>query len=205
MDESNDTKKAFAEAITGLLVAFDKKPSTVRLRIYFVALRDLSLEEVQAGVVAALRACKFCPKPAELRELVLGTGEDQALLAWNDVLKSQPLGAWKHVDFADKIINATIRHLGGWVDMFDACRDARAESFYQQKFVKAYLAFARQGVSEEATRPLAGLAESTNGRPPVPKRIECQGTRPTLKLHGATRPTLRRIENESDSKNETAT
>jgi hypothetical protein len=62
-------RTAFAKAMLMLSETFHEPVSTGRLDGYFLGLADLPLEAVTHAIRAALVACKFFPRPAELREL----------------------------------------------------------------------------------------------------------------------------------------
>lgn len=182
MDDSD--KGRFALAIGAMLETFGQEATKARLHGYWLGLRSLPIESVEEAVARVLETCgdKFPPPPAKLRETASGgSTEDMAISAWNDVQKAIPLGPYRHVDFQDRVINATIRSLGGWPAMFDRLVDADSEHWYRVGFLKAYAALRRSGVDGEVSRPLAGLSEAQvcDGRliQPVPKRIGCDPVR----------------------------
>lgn len=178
-----------ARAVVALAEAFGRKASETTVETYRIGLRGLSDAEIEAATAAALQECEFMPPPAVLRRLA-GSGKastlDLAISAWGDVERAFPVGAYKWVDFDDPIINAVIRHLGGWVAMFDQCGTSEKEKWYRHEFVKVYQSFAANGISEEACRPLQGINQGervrlVNGKvmiqEPTPKRIPCDQKR----------------------------
>ena len=130
-------------------------------RAYQLGLDGLTAEQISASVGRALRACKFLPSPAELRELAgeLPIGE-RAELAWLEFSQAvSRIGCYKSVDFRDSIVNAVVRSLGGW----QACCSMDADkfdSFLRRDFLKTYQAFSRSRPSEESCGHLPGIHES---------------------------------------------
>lgn len=172
-----------ARMVTVFGEAWCRRISEVTIRAYEMALEDLSEDEIQDVGKLALKRFKQMPSPAEVLELLNGSAEQHAIAAWALVLKAQNHGAYKHVDFGDKLINASIRALGGWVQMFDLCNTPQNESYYRHRFIQVYVSLsAAKQLSEEAVRPLAGLNEAEGGRDkqPVPICIGAPKAPPNL-------------------------
>lgn len=178
-----------ARAVVALAEAFGRKASETTVETYRVGLQGLSAADIEKATSLALQQCEFMPPPAVLRRLA-GNGtaslEDKAISAWSDVERAFPVGSYKWVDFDDSTINATIRHLGGWPEMFERCGTVDGEKWYRLEFLKVYKSLDAAGVSEEARRPLPGLSEAgrivmVDGKPmavePTPKRIMCSENR----------------------------
>lgn len=193
---NSSDKEKFAFAIASLFETFSQETTKPIMNGYWLGLGDLSLEAVQGAVALAIRESDHLPRPAELRRLTgeQTKAEDRAIAAWGDVLKAIPLGAYKHLDFADKLVNATIRNLGGWPSFLSRFTDAEAEKWARIEFCKAYSSFASSGVNGEAIAPLPGLSEVTISAsreivPAVPVRIQCDANRaaaPRLLPSGST-------------------
>jgi len=181
-------KREFAIAVGALFASFGQDSTQALMQGYWLGLNDLELNQVQMAVASALKRCKFLPRPAELREL-LGlnvSDEDTAVAAWVDVLRAVRLGPYKHVDFEDKLCNAVIRNLGGWVTFLQRFSDAESEKWTRLDFLKCYKAFAKSGVNGELIKPLQGLSEREviNGQLclPIPRKIACDANRNQLPL-----------------------
>jgi len=178
----DEDRATFGLAITAMLETFGQEATTPRLMGYWLALRDLDRAVVESVVTQALRTCKRLPVPAELRELCFGgRAADRAVEAWGDVLRAVPRGPYVHLDFADAAINATIRHLGGWVTFLDRFRTAEDEKWARIDFCRCYEVLASRELSGDVVRPLPGLSEATifDGRisPPAVVRIGCSEQR----------------------------
>lgn len=176
-------KQKFAFAITALMELFGQEATKPRLHAYWLGLQALTIEQLNAAVQVAMARCKRLPLPYELMEFVGVVVDDDARanLAWGDVLRAVPLGCYKHVDFEDKIINAVVRNLGGWVTFLERFCDAESEKWARLEFIRCYKSFARSGVNGEAIKPLAGLsqAEVVNGllTEPIPRKVACDASR----------------------------
>ena len=181
MDQSNLAR--YQLCIRAMFASFSSECTEATLQGYWLGLSDLTIEQVEAAVAKSIRECKFVPRPVELRELVGAhqSDDDTAIAAWGDVLKAVRLGPYKHIDFQDKLCNAVVRNLGGWVTFLERFSDAESEKWVRLDFVKCYKSFAKSGVSGELIEPLAGLAEREviDGQLclPVPRTISCDAVR----------------------------
>lgn len=184
----NSNKAAFGLAVGAMLESFGVEATKAILHGYWLGLNDLTISQIETAVSLALRRLKFVPKPFELRELLglVITNDSRAEAAWSDVHRAIPFGPYKHVDFDDKLVNATIRNLGGWVTFLDRFQDSESEKWARLDFMKCYKAFANSGVTGDLIKPLAGLsqAEVVSGSvaSPVPKRIGCDADRIDCRL-----------------------
>lgn len=170
--------REYQECIAALFAGFNAEATEASYAAYWMGLGDMTLESIQRAVATAMRKCRALPKPAELRELIEGRPDERSELAWLSVLSTVPLGPWKHIDFTDGIINATIRSLGGWPTFLTRLTTSE-EKWARQEFRKTYDRLSGCGLSDEACAPLAGLSEMQ----PVPRRIECRSA--TIQRLGA--------------------
>ena len=151
------------ELVTGLCETFGRTASAATFMAYELGLEGLDINVIEAAVGRALRECRFMPVPSELRELSgEPSAQDRATLAWDCVLKSVHLGPYKHVSFSDdRIINATIRNLGGWPMFLSRFTDAEAEKWVRKEFMDTYRSLHRSNVDGEICLPLCGLSGGT--------------------------------------------
>ncbi len=176
----NEESKRFAELITALAVTFGKEADHPLFVGYEMALDDLPLSAIETAVRRAIRECKFMPSGRGLRDMAgVMTGDvktdDRALIAYTtaaDAARSH--GAYQSVEFADPLINACIKALGGWVVF---CNWLTEEVQWRKRdFLSQYKSYSAAGISAELCAPLAGICETANGpagygTPPV-QRIE---------------------------------
>ena len=70
-------------------------------------------------------------------------------------------GGYRTIAFDDPVIHATVRNLGGWVQLTDATSEDLSR-FIQPRFVKTYSALAQMGITESEAAPLFGLIDRDN-------------------------------------------
>lgn len=156
-------RKKFALLVDSLAANFGKPAEEALLEAYWRALRDLPIESVERAVDAALRQCQHMPRGVELRELCgdMAT-ETRAALAWEALRKAIGAhGSYRSVDFDDKVINATVRNLGGWQRLC-AIGGEEFDKWTRKDFERIYLALVASGVTEEQIKHLPGVHEQAN-------------------------------------------
>jgi hypothetical protein len=138
--EHANKKQIFEDGLRVLFATLGKTPTPDQLRGYVLALRKLSSEQFQRAIDRALEECKTFPTPAHLIELSgYATLPRRALIAWQDAVNAVLRHGYpRNVNFEDRIINAVIRGLGGWVNFNAAFTSARDEEFLRLKFIKNY-------------------------------------------------------------------
>lgn len=156
-------REEVAKLVAILAEAFGRSPSPTTFAAYELGLSGIDVSALKAGVERALRQSKFMPTPAELRELSgeLRT-EDRAVVAWMTFEEAVTgIGGYKTVSFADPVINATVRSIGGWQHV---CTMSVKEfdTYLRKKFIDAYESLSRCGVGEEAAAPLVGEFDRQN-------------------------------------------
>ena len=163
MIDSDRTR--FAVVFNGLAATFSKEPSKPMLDGYWLGLADLPLEAVEGACQRAIGTCKFMPVPVELRELAgVMKPEDRAIKAWNAYSNAvAAVGYYQSIDFDDPLINATVRNLGGWMQLIVRMDDEdHTDKWVRKDFERVYQSLMRSGISEEASRPLLGFHERNN-------------------------------------------
>lgn len=159
----------FVLLIEALAAAFRAETTQAFLEGYWLGLEDLELKAVKHAVVSAMRQCKFLPSMAELRELAgMMVSADRALVAWAAFRKAlNRHGYYDTVRFDDPILNATVRNLGGWIQVSVETEEMSTrefETFYRKKFEQIYAAFCRRGPRPDDMKPLMGFTEQENLR-----------------------------------------
>jgi len=156
-------RKEFGIVIFGLASTFGRETGQAMLQGYWMGLEDLDLDDVKRGATRAMRESKFMPSVAELRELA---GQilpaDRAALAWEAFRKALWIhGPYASVDFDDKVINATVRNLGGWISIDDQI-EQDGDKWVRKDFERVYQGFLRTGVSASQALSLGGIHEQNN-------------------------------------------
>ena len=82
---TNSDRPRLARFLAVLGETFGEPVSDLRAEAYFVALSDVTIEALEQSGKAALNL-RFFPRPADLRQLVEGSKEDAAELAWAAML-----------------------------------------------------------------------------------------------------------------------
>jgi hypothetical protein len=86
MSWSKTEEQEFVKILFAMGELFNETVSAMRAEMTCRALEDLQFEDVRVAASAHVRASTFFPKPAELRQLVLGNVEDEAELRWQWLL-----------------------------------------------------------------------------------------------------------------------
>lgn len=155
-------KRRFAGLLAAAAEVVDKKLSDAKLKIYWAALKDLKIEEVERAINLHLNdpvEGRFMVKPADIRRHVQGLPEDRALRAWSELEAAiEKHGAYASVVFADPILSRVVSEMGGWVRL---CGED-LNSYLRHEFTKRYEALARSGGPDTAPVKHLGLVERTN-------------------------------------------
>jgi len=85
--ESRDFEGCFG-LLKEVAELYGTRLSKKRAELLFEACRELSLESFAEGVRRHIRWGSFFPAPAEVFKALYGTHEDQATMAWCDVLEA---------------------------------------------------------------------------------------------------------------------
>jgi hypothetical protein len=140
--------RAFGGLMAGLGEAFNEPVSEARVAIYFEALEDLPIDALQSAARAYAKTGRFFPKPVELRDLVQGTTEDHAEVAWLYVVREVRRVGWSGTP---RWPDAATEHAalglfgGGWRTLCEHLPAQGPELLgYRKAFVAAYGAAARQ-------------------------------------------------------------
>jgi hypothetical protein len=156
-------KKNITEIVSLLCEAYGRQPSPATFLAFEIGLDGISDEAAKLASQAVLqRPGKFMPAPGEVRELALSNGrgfDATVTAAWQcfvDAIAS--VGYTRSPNFVDGLINATVRHLGGW----ERCCGLPCEEFekwYRRDFERVYIGFLRNGCPAELCKPLIGAIE----------------------------------------------
>lgn len=155
----------FAEILAALGETFNEPISEVRVNAYTLALADLEPEAVLTAMVACLRDCKFFPRPAEIREKVLGNTADQAELAWSQTVQAvQRVGYLRTPDLPPATMQAIRNVWGSWGRLCETLPAEGTELLgWRKAFMQAYGAAARATMA----LPEATLTERSQLAPGV--------------------------------------
>jgi hypothetical protein len=154
-------------AVVGMLCeSYNRRASETLFAAYDLVLRDVEDEQLAEGGTAALSGTTaFMPTPGQLRQTCLTGGKSfatQADIAWHEFDRAVSMqGGDRSVTFADGLINATVRLLGGWIH----CCERTGDDYFvwlQKQFKETYLRLCESGANDELRRPLTGRLELEN-------------------------------------------
>lgn len=105
-------QQKFIKSIAALGELFGKEISGATLRLYWVALRGFSDEQVLSALNLAVTSFKFMPKPMELIELMQEDSHQNAVGEWAKVMRHIRKG--KPGSTIPAPVMAIIDQIGGW-------------------------------------------------------------------------------------------
>lgn len=162
-----DDAPEFFGRLTALAELFDAQFSPAKSALYFDALADLSLEQAASAMNAAARSCKFMPRPAELRTMVLGDVNERverAWLAWRTAARK--VGQYRSLLLEDTVLAETLEAVfGSWPAACSAEYSAEMWASKRKEFDRVYRALSgRDGASEpKLLRGAHAIANDTRG------------------------------------------
>lgn len=167
-------KGKFAEILAGLAEVFNAEVSGAKLALYWEALKDLTLEELNRAAGTVLRTAKFFPAPAEILSAAhpKGSGSIAAYRQARDACSRY--GSYRSVEFADKRITRTIQLMGGWPCF---CSSTQEDHWLGKEFCRVY-----DSLSEGEIEHVPALTGLHRGGAPV---LVGAGERKQLKALGA--------------------
>jgi hypothetical protein len=149
---NNDDKKQFAILMTGIAEMYAKPMGKPQLQMYFMALSDLTIEQVTESLNKHVRdpdSGQFMPKPADVIRHVTGTSkqkeseiEFKAQAAWLSIPKAiSGCGVYGTPKFKDPITTACVSVMG-WKQL---CAMTDKDAVWKQKeFVEHYQSFSNK-------------------------------------------------------------
>lgn len=172
-----------------LAEVYGKSVSEAMGAVYFEALREYALVDVIRGLrqhVKHPEQGRFFPKPADVIALLDGDTNSQALEAYqalDDALLRY--GVYRSVRFADPALAATVKALGGWVEMEARWKDRAQEPYLRADFCKLYRVYTARALDPSSVPDhfpgLHELANSTKYPDHVPTPV-LVGGRPSLAI-----------------------
>jgi len=149
--------KRFRKNLSGMGELFGREITDTLASLYWRLFSDWTDSQFEAACQAAANRLKFFPKPAELRELVGGDQEAQALEAWETLHNAiKRIGNWQSVQFEDSRITRVVESMGGWQAV--CLWETKDLSYRRHEFLRTYQALKDGG----PLRAMAGLIEQEN-------------------------------------------
>lgn len=161
-------KLSFEEIMLGLGEVYTKEITKPLLRIYFNALKDMSIctfeEATTKHVTSTEKSGSFFPKPADLISQVKGAAQnnaqlvdDKANVSWHVIeAEIRRIGSYGTLQLEDKQALAAVKALGGWKYLCSLTVDKMV--WAHKEFVSAYQNYERTPI-ELLPQKLAGRIE----------------------------------------------
>lgn len=133
----NDSKR-LATTLVGAYAFYDRELTDFAMRIWADALAGVDADTIDAAFARHLRnpdAGRFCPKPADILRQIHGDAEEQALVAWGQVISAAKSGGGR---FDGPTQNA-LESMGGMSRIRLASE--HENGFLQREFVAAFKAY----------------------------------------------------------------
>lgn len=141
------------------------KLSAVQQAAYFEDLADLEFSDgdLDRLRLAVRRTCEFMPRSAKIRDLIAGSPDDQALLAWAHLWSAaSTVGGYESVQFEDAAIAVALeRTFGSWVEFCDAELSPEMRASKRKEFTAHYRLASQSGLQPQQGY-LIGRHELTN-------------------------------------------
>ena len=153
------------KALIALWSALDQKNkmSDNLQQIYIDALRDLGADAIVAACGLALSQFKWFPKPVELRKLANPHCDPAVRAAAAFEVAKDLVTNRRPLDCQDKLINATIRHLGG-LDAWAAIGRDEMTRWKRKEFIEVYVQLCGyHTLTSSQVAPLASRITHTKG------------------------------------------
>jgi len=151
---NHDDIEGFQQRMTGLCELYDVRLSDARTELYWSALSDISIPDFDQAIRAHVQDSdrgRFFPKPADLLAGAAPDVDLRAAEAWRLVVENA--GRFQRAEFADRLIHAVLRDLGGWARIGRA--PERELGFLRRDFVGLYARHAQHGVPYDVPQSVA--------------------------------------------------
>jgi hypothetical protein len=160
---TENDKIRFAELIFGLAETLGSEIGKPGIALYFRALQQYSIEEIEKATDKILTTSRFFPKPVEFIEAIEGKSDERAEVAFSQFAEAVRLGGYmKSVYSADAcLIQAVKQVFGSWQRACEELPPVSDPMFanMRKSFLMAYQSALRNGSKEHY---LIGRSESIN-------------------------------------------
>ncbi len=155
---TNDERPAFGKLLVMLSQMYNETISEMRAEAYWIALRDCDLNDLQQATMKAMQSLKFFPKPAELRELLSGAGEDDAEKAWQLYkAEARRVGGYASPTLDAALAETLVLVFGSWQGACWADYSPEMWASKRKEFGRTYRVLRQRGLKGSAQ--LAGFFE----------------------------------------------
>lgn len=155
----------FNAVMTGMAEVHQRELSTFLLDVYWLAMKDWSLEDFEAAAGHLLQNLKWMPKPSDFTDL-RKAGQPTAHEAWDTAVAN--CTSWRDgKSYAGELIDRVVRSIGGYraIAMADQERDL---PHIQRRFLEAYADLSAVEPAREAVPQIAAVGARKALRGPTP-------------------------------------
>ena len=168
------TRSEFNKALALLVASVGRQMPDEMVQAWFVMLNDLTVEQINQGIITAIRTHEFAGFPpiglirkhAVGKDLAALPDTDRAVVAWGTVVEAiRQHGGYQTVHFDDPVIHATIRATSPSWAALCGTESEQLHIWGKKSFVEAYRAIsASQSVSAGAGDALPGILATDAAR-----------------------------------------
>ena len=150
-------KPEFILTLCAIGEMFKRDITETIIEIYWKIFERFEMESFKQAASRVMMKERFFPVPAVILDEIVGTDEDNALKAWEQIKYAlRAHGAYESVIFEDGKIGAIIESFGGW-PQFCMLKETEIDSFKRAEFIKLYKA-----LSQRDPKLLPGIFEIQN-------------------------------------------
>lgn len=159
---NGDASEWFGALFKDLAAAYPSmKVSERQVRVYAMAMTDLTPEQVRTAMGRAILECRFFPAVAELRGMVSATADDRAVLAWASLREAvAKVGIYESIEIEDACAAEALTVASGSWTHFCELEEGPALMVTRQTFLAAYRDAVRRHRLDAPVR-LPGLCEAS--------------------------------------------
>jgi len=170
-------KKEFAMLMTGTAEMFSKPMGKAQLQMYFIALGELTIDQVREGLNKHIRnpdGGQFMPRPADIIKQVHGSQADAnanlesaAQMQWMNVTRAiAQVGSYRTPKFKDPVTAAVICSLGNWASLCNKTEEQL--KWVGKEFTQLYQTYHKKNLTE--------LPQHVAGREEMQKMSQSTGS-----------------------------
>lgn len=157
----------FCELLDTVAEQYSKNLTPSLKMLYWQGLHDKDFEAVRTALFNHIRNAsasgKFMPKISDIIEMIEGSAEDSALVAWSTVDKAvREKGTYVSIVFDDSLIHKVLQDMGGWIPLGD--KKEEEWPFVAKEFCNRYRGYKSRSQSPDYPAHLIGLAEAHNSK-----------------------------------------
>lgn len=150
-------KPEFIMTVCAIGEMFKREITETIIEIYWKIFERFEMEAFKQAASRVMMKAEYFPVPAVILNEIIGTDDDNALQAWDQVKTAMRLhGAYESILFEDGRIGAIIESFGGW-PQFCMLKESEIDTFKRNEFMKLY-----KNLGHREPKLLPGIFEIQN-------------------------------------------